>query len=782
MEVSFLAAGVRLTKEFTPSDVTPYPHVKNFTSHRENVSSIIGFKALLESHAAKGHCLLKGTLLRDLKDESRAGSTSATSMTGWLCFDIDRIEGVSEVEQFIYTCLPPECHGVSYVVQYSASYVARGPSAGLSAHVFMLLDKEYPAPLLKEWLRNINLSQPTLSAAMGLNPAGTTLKWRLDPTVAQNDKLIYIAPPICKGFTPALAEHIALVTKKRPKLTPSITGLNAAKIDQQVQDKLNELRAAQGLKKFKAKMKGEVMTNPERVLEYEIKQERGFTYFNLQGGDSWGYFHPEENPDGIYNFKGEPPYLTKALLPDYWRQQQRDHKEEQGEGECEYFVFRDLRSAAYFNGWYDRGQDRVHLFPAKGKEQLHDFLAQHGYSQPDYIPDYNVVFDQHSDTVFDRNKRIVNLYHPSEYMRAATKRIEYRLPPTIGALIEHVTGNNPEVMEHYLNWLAVMIQHKVMTQTAWVLHGTQGTGKGVLVNHVLKPIIGHEYVKVMQLSHLEEQFNPWLERCILLIIDEASVEDIKKAGALMQKLKNWVTEPNVTVRAMHSAPYEAQNHVNIMFTTNMHDPIVIHQNDRRFNVATRQQEPIVMTPKMFNAIQQELQDFTDYLLSRPASIEKAKEIIDTPDREQMKELTQSSIAVAAHKLLKGDAEFFTLNAPPEQTGPSLKTFNGEQLDVSSEYLKLIQRIIKDKTVRLSRTDLFVLFEHTIGGMPPTAHKLTSTLKHHDIQTKRMTLASGGSPEYGIEIAFKITDNVKQWAKARESEKAAKANVVSTKRA
>jgi len=52
----------------------------------------------------------------------------------------------------------------------------------------------------------------------------------------------------------------------------------------------------------------------------EMKVERGFVYFNLNGGDSWAYYHPENNPDYILNFKGEPAYLTKELLPDYWQQ------------------------------------------------------------------------------------------------------------------------------------------------------------------------------------------------------------------------------------------------------------------------------------------------------------------------------------------------------------------------------------------------------------------------------------------------------------------------------
>jgi hypothetical protein len=41
-----------------------------------------------------------------------------------------------------------------------------------------------------------------------------------------------------------------------------------------------------------------------------MKMERGFVYFNLNGGDSWAYYHPIDNPTFIRNFKGEPMYRT----------------------------------------------------------------------------------------------------------------------------------------------------------------------------------------------------------------------------------------------------------------------------------------------------------------------------------------------------------------------------------------------------------------------------------------------------------------------------------------
>lgn len=765
MDVYFLSADVRLTKSFTKDDVSPYPLTKNFTSHLVAVRNIGALFNAIVHHGEQGHCLIKGRLGKQLKSESRAGSTVATDSTEWVCFDIDGMP-IEEVEQFVYTCLPPECHNVSYIVQYSSSFVARGWTGGLSAHLFMLLDKPIAAPALREWLRAINVTQAPLLDALALNPAGTTLKYRLDPTVGQNDKIIYIAPPICKGFTPALPQHVKLINKRSPKLSIDLTDLNPSRTDELLLKKTNELRKAAGLKPRKPSFKGEVMTNPDRVVQWELREQRGFVYFNLNGGNSWGYYHPVDDASVIYNFKGEPPYATATLLPDYWSQlQQQDKSAESG---YDYFVLRDIRSSGYFNGWLDKETDRVQLFAARSKEQLQDFMLQHGYAKPEVIPDYQFVFNRQSEISFDRENRIINLYQPSKYIKAVTKVDKPVVPGTIQRVLHHALGGDANVIEHYLNWLACILQHGVMTQTAWVLHGTQGTGKGLLINHILRPLIGDDYVKIMQLSNLEEAFNPWIEKCILLVIDEASVENATLVSKLMAKLKMWITEPMIPIRPMHAQTYHAPNNVNIMITTNMHDPVVIHHNDRRFNVATRQLVPIAISPKEINNLANELQGFADYLMSRVATLSVARTVIETPERDQMKELTQTSAAVSARKLMEGELDFFIVNAPPNLTLPNMKTYNGVSFDVNKAYLEIIRRaILRQGLVKLSRMDIFALMEHTVGNMPPTPNKLTSLLKHQEIRLRRMRL-DDGELDYGSEVLFVVTQEHVDWLKEREA--------------
>ena len=63
----------------------------------------------------------------------------------------------------------------------------------------MLLEDEVVPTQLKEWLLHLNLTVPILRSHIRLNKAHTVLRWPLDITACQNDKLLYIAPPVSKG-------------------------------------------------------------------------------------------------------------------------------------------------------------------------------------------------------------------------------------------------------------------------------------------------------------------------------------------------------------------------------------------------------------------------------------------------------------------------------------------------------------------------------------------------------------------------------------------------------
>jgi hypothetical protein len=205
IKLSFLSSsdGTPLTKTARLVDgkvvFSQYPRVYAVNSHTveiDDTSTEQFYQAICEQ-AALGRCLIKGTLNRELVNESRQGATDPFTPTQWICLDFD---GVPEVNSFadLLPHFPPEFHNTSFIEQFSCS-AGMVPEKGYSAHVFILLDKPQLPALLKEWLTHLNLTIPILRKNIRLNKGGFALRYPLDITACQNDKLLYIAPPLLEG-------------------------------------------------------------------------------------------------------------------------------------------------------------------------------------------------------------------------------------------------------------------------------------------------------------------------------------------------------------------------------------------------------------------------------------------------------------------------------------------------------------------------------------------------------------------------------------------------------
>ena len=400
MILTFLGADVPLTKTFTREAGKlvkhAYPNVYNCSSYQEEVKNIEEFKAALDKHAKLGHCLLKGNVSRPLVNESRANSTDANAATNFIVLDIDGLKGVSNVNDML---LPMEIQDVDHIIQYSSS-MGVDPDRGLSAHVFMLCDADFP-PRLKQWLTGLNLKHDILLANVGLSRTNNSIRWPLDITTCQNDKLIYIAPPILgPDVKDTLKGKRIVLVKGTKRSLPALENIPTPETNKKKTEALiNALREKKGLelrKKPVVKTSGiyEYTADPDKAVVTGIRPGEIWTHLNLNGGDSFGYYHLTNNPEFIQNFKGEPVYKTSELVPDYWAtvKQTLDTPKPDGEGTY-YLAFRDFRTATYHNGIWNSRTNVLDIHQAKGTEQLRHFLKQYGAPVPGFIPDWNIYWN-----------------------------------------------------------------------------------------------------------------------------------------------------------------------------------------------------------------------------------------------------------------------------------------------------------------------------------------------------------------------------------------------------
>lgn len=745
MKIVFLEASVPLTKTYSKTSTgvskTPYPFVWEFTSHEEQFNNLSQLEALLKRHAAAGHCALKGTIARPLVKESRAGSTDTNAPTDWIVLDLDGLPDTVDIEGktaplTIDVFLDEMGLGdISYIVQWSASYGIENKR--LRAHVFMLLDKPHAAPLIKQWLMQKNHEVPLLSASMTLTKTGNALSWPLDISACQNDKLIYIAPPVLKGLKDPMGKQprIQLVKKKHDLVVFDRTINTSAKNRELTHKRIAELRELAGLptKKIKYKVVGsqEVMLQPDESVITEMKTERGFVYFNLNGGDSWAYYHPENNPDYILNFKGEPAYLTKELLPDYWSQLTNTGSSiRTSSSGLLYLAFCDRRTGVYWRGTYEAATDVLDLNPAKNETQLRHFAKQYGVPMGDFVPEWDLVFDPTDMVRVDPQNRIVNRFQPTPIMLNMGKAPK-AIPPTIHKVINHALGGEKPIFDHFINWLATIVQTRDRTRTAWVLHGTEGTGKGLLINNIIKPMFG-THVALRRMEELSEKYNHFMEGAFIVFVDEVQTKALQNEAGVMAKLRNFITEETVPIRQMYANAIEVRNYSNWIFSSNMADPVSIKRGDRRFNVGKYQPTHLVMTDAEIDKIAKEVQAFYNYLAEYPADVELAGKVIETSDRDTLISLSENSVDTVGNALLNGTFEFFIDQMPTDESHKR----NALQMSKVTEYTSVLKTLITrtDPTGKcnIAREELRTLFDYCVGNMPNSPNKFTSLLKHHRI--------------------------------------------------
>lgn len=779
MEIVFLQAAVPLTKAYTQTKAgitkTPYPMLWEFTSHKEKFSTLSQLEALLKQHAAQGNCALKGALSRDLVKESRAGSTDTNATSEWIVLDLDGLPdtidmtlpgGSAKTMPLTIDLFLDEMGlgGISYVLQWSASYGIENNK--LRAHIFMLLDKPYAAPLIKQWLIQKNHEVPMLRSSMSLTKTGNTISWPLDISACQNDKLIYIAPPALKGIKDPMGKRprIELVRKKADVVTLAGKISTAAKNRDLTHKRIDELRDEAGLptRKIKYKVVGsqEVMLQPDESIITEMKTERGFVYLNLNGGDSWAYYHPENNPDYILNFKGEPAYLTKELLPDYWQQLAGTGSSVRTSSSgLMYLAFCDRTTGVYWRGTYDEVTDNLDITPAKNETQLRHFARQYGVPMGDFVPEWDLVFDPQDMVRVDAQNRVVNKFQPSAIM-LNTGKAPAKIPPVARKVILSAVGSDERIYDHFINWLATIIQTRDRTRTAWVLHGTEGTGKGLLVNKILRPIFG-THIALKRMEEMNEKYNQYMAGSFIVFVDEVQTKALQNEGSAMAKIRNFITEEMIGIRAMYSNEVNIHNYTNWVFSSNMPDPVSIKKGDRRFNVGRYQANKLQITDAELNKLEGEIQALYNYLAEFQADHELAGKIIESEDRDQLISISETSADTVANALLDGDFFHFIDQLPTDDSHKRNAMANGKVEDYIAA-LKNIMAHTEPGTGKcnIPREELRALFDFTVGGMPTTPNKFTALLKHHRIHLGHVW--TGGKTVRGLAVVWNDVDKFRQY--------------------
>ena len=524
--------------------------------------------------------------------------------------------------------------------------------------------------------------------------------------------------------------------------------------------KINELRKAQGLPvkrtlSLKTDNLIQYFANPDQAEVTGIRTQRSFTYLNLNGGDSWAYWHPEENFEFIYNFKGEPIYRTSELVPAYYIARLRQ-KRALLTGVRSYYVFRDPRADVYYAGWYDSNTQEHQFNLVSTKAKLTDFMAQYALAPLKVIPDWTCTFNPQSILQVDPKTQYWNRFQPSKYM-TPVKSAEKGSFPTVLAVISHVLGSAPTspLVLGFLNWLAYAFQYRTACGTAWMLQGVPGTGKGILANYIIKPLFGATNYTARRMEELEDKYNGYLEDCLICYVDEVHIGASKRSDIILANLKNQITEPSITIRNMRQMAYEVPNYLNWIMSSNMTTPIQLDKEDRRFNVGTYQtrsiRELFPDTALLVNLLATELGNFAGFLQNTVVDLGGVRTPIRNEARQDLIDNSKTSLDVVAEAMLTGNLELLASYASTEID--EMMQMRGDS------YLALLKEIAKTGRNKLTRDEIRTIFLYTVGDVPATPAKFTRFLAHRGIKLKKIRV--GDKTTMGIDLEWVISDALRQ---------------------
>lgn len=790
MHVTFLQHRKPLTKIFSKEGTTNYPLAKNFTSHTETVISAQELYTVIIQHSKQNHCLYKGSLTKPIQNEPRAGLTDKAAPNQLLVMDIDGLtipdypvqkvvteKNILNYAAKIIETLPANFHDTCYTVQASASLGQKGDS--ISLHFFFVLNKALSPAVHKDLFHILNLEIPLLQKNITLQPSGKTLHFPLDICMAQNSRIVYIAPPIFNdGLEDPVEVRTLFVHKSNSvvNIDSILAEMTIAQIAGKIKKTIKTLRKDADLEPATAHyttLKSEngtieLLTNPDPMRLTMIRIDDDFAYFNINGGDSNAYYVKRSEPIIVHNFKSEAVFRFRDADPETYFAflDKYTTLPETAKGVIP-LIFRDIISDSHWNGFYNTETTEIISLHKADKGNLGDFMSQHGHIMPEIIQSLDYDFKPKIRKGVMLNDGWVNRFVPTDLMKDETKIENADIGYTTGMKLEgycpiifkilaHTFNNSEEELKHFINWLCYIIKVRDKTQTAWVISGIPGTGKGVFFNNVIRPILGDTLFSCL-MPQVEDNFKGWVSTSLLAVIDEFSMDAIKgKSDPIVSWLKSTITDPYGVARSMRTDPTSTKNYLNFVFLSNRYDAMRIEQGDRRFNVAPRQEQKLnIKFPNIDDEIQDrmptELPIFMRFINAYQINEKAVHQVLENETKKQMYSTTETSTQEFGRSIRDGNLGYFIEN---------VLNVNDNHMDpfiiAAKDVVKTWLRALTEKQKTVFASELTAVYS-AMTGKTMQQSKLISLLQHHGIKKPTRMRRGEFEQKLGWKINFTLDD-------------------------
>jgi hypothetical protein len=172
-----------------------------------------------------------------------------------------------------------------------------------------------------------------------------------------------------------------------------------------------------------------------------------------------------------------------------------------------------------------------------------------------------------------------NLWRPfdMEFVTDYIEKIEER-----NFILNHIKilcGNDDNVTDYFIKWIAQMIQYPAIKTICPTLISNEGAGKGTLMRLLSKMLGATKILETTTPSRdVWGDFNAQIANKFLINLNELSKkETIETEG----QIKGLITDPKITINNKGVQKYEIDSFHRFLITTNKDEPINTKNGDRR---------------------------------------------------------------------------------------------------------------------------------------------------------------------------------------------------------
>lgn len=158
---------------------------------------------------------------------------------------------------------------------------------------------------------------------------------------------------------------------------------------------------------------------------------------------------------------------------------------------------------------------------------------------------------------------------------------------------------NPGEARILVDFLAYVVQNPgKRVNWAILLQSVDGAGKTILAK-LMASVLGKRNVDVADNVTLTSNYTSWAEGKQLLFVEEIRISGHNRFE-LMDKMKPYITNDEVTIRHIYTKAYSIPNATSYIMFSNHHDALAITNNDRRYCIlmsAIQDKKQIMMKMK-----------------------------------------------------------------------------------------------------------------------------------------------------------------------------------------